>query len=53
MHDRLPSGAEAPFDVVDVAELADDGRIATLRIAYDTVDIRPAFEAEKGSSWRS
>lgn len=49
---RLPSGAEAPFDVVDVAELTDDGRIATLRIVYDTVDVRPAFEAEKGSSWR-
>ncbi|WP_414166829.1 hypothetical protein ACMATS_03485 [Streptoverticillium reticulum] len=46
-------GPRPPFDVVDVAELADDGRIATLRIVYDTVDVRPAFEAEKGSSWRS
>lgn len=49
---RLPSGTEAPFDVVDVAELTDDGRIATLRIVYDTVDVRPAFEREKGASWR-
>ncbi|MEW2306857.1 nuclear transport factor 2 family protein [Streptomyces sp. NPDC006655] len=49
---RLPSGAAAPFDVVDLAELAEDGRIATLRIVYDTVDVRPAFECETGSSWR-
>ncbi|MFD8071089.1 nuclear transport factor 2 family protein [Streptomyces sp. NPDC059718] len=49
---RLPSGAAAPFDVVDLAELAEDGRIATLRIVYDTVDVRPAFERERGSSWR-
>ena len=49
---RLPSGAAAPFDVVDVAELSDDGRIAVLRIVYDTVDVRPVFEAETGSSWR-
>ncbi|MGW2375404.1 MULTISPECIES: nuclear transport factor 2 family protein [Kitasatospora] len=50
---RLPSGAAAPFDVVDLAELAEDGRIATLRIVYDTVDVRPAFERETGSSWRA
>ncbi len=49
---RLPSGAAAPFDVVDLAELADDGRIAALRIVYDTVDVRPAFERETGGSWR-
>ncbi|MEU2835405.1 nuclear transport factor 2 family protein [Streptomyces lavendulae] len=49
---RLPSGAAAPFDVVDLAELTDDGRIATLRIVYDTVDVRPVFERETGSSWR-
>ncbi|MET8559007.1 nuclear transport factor 2 family protein [Streptomyces sp. NPDC004959] len=49
---RLPSGAAAPFDVVDLAELAEDGRIATLRIVYDTVDVRPAFERETGRSWR-
>lgn len=42
----LPTGTRAPFDVVDVAELADDGRIASLRIVYDTVDVRPAFEKD-------
>ena len=49
---RLPSGAAAPFDVVDLAELADDGRIAALHIVYDTVDVRPVFERETGTSWR-
>lgn len=50
---RLPSGAAAPFDVVDVATLAPDGKIGDLHIIYDTVDVRPAFEAEVGhSSWR-
>ena len=50
---RLPSGIAAPFDVVDVATLAPDGRVKELHIIYDTVDVRPAFEAEVGrSSWR-
>lgn len=50
---RLPSGAAAPFDVVDVAALASDGKIKDLHIIYDTVDVRIAFEAEVGrSSWR-
>ncbi len=50
---RLPSGAAAPFDVVDVATLAPDGKIKDLHIIYDTVDVRPAFEVEVGrSSWR-
>lgn len=50
---RLPSGAAAPFDVVDVATLASDGKIKDLHIIYDTVDVRPAFEADVGrSSWR-
>ncbi|MFJ8357355.1 nuclear transport factor 2 family protein [Streptomyces sp. NPDC093984] len=49
---RLPSGAAAPFDVVDLAELDEDGRITTLRIVYDTVEVRPVFERETGSSWR-
>ena len=50
---RLPSGAAAPFDVVDVATLDADGLIKDLHIIYDTVDVRPAFEAEVGrSSWR-
>lgn len=50
---RLPSGRPAPFEVVDLAELDADGRIAVLRIVYDTVDVRPAFEDEVGTSWRS
>ena len=51
---RLPSGAAAPFDVVDVATLAPDGRIRELHIVYDTVDVRPAFEADVGRpSWRA
>lgn len=50
---RLPSGVAAPFDVVDVATLGSDGKIRELHIMYDTVDVRPAFEAELGqSSWR-
>jgi hypothetical protein len=50
---RLPSGVAAPFEVVDVATLGADGKIKELRIIYDTVDVRPAFEAEVGRlSWR-
>ena len=50
---RLPSGTAAPFDVVDVATLAPDGRVKELHIIYDTVDVRPAFETEVGrASWR-
>jgi hypothetical protein len=49
---RLPSGAAAPFDVVDVATLGSDGLIKALYIIYDTVDVRPAFEAELGRSSR-
>lgn len=50
---RLSSGAAAPFDVVDVATLGPDGKIRELHIIYDTVDVRPAFEAEVGhASWR-
>jgi hypothetical protein len=44
----LPNGTAAPFDVVDVAELDDDGLISSIRIVYDTVDVRPAFEADTG-----
>ncbi|MFK0202422.1 nuclear transport factor 2 family protein [Streptomyces lavendulae] len=50
---RLPSGVAAPFDVVDLAELSQDGRIAELRIVYDTVNVRPVFEGETGTSWRA
>lgn len=50
---RLPSGTAAPFDVVDIASLGADGRIKDLHIVYDTVDVRPAYEAEVGHrSWR-
>lgn len=50
---RLPSGTAAPFDVVDVATLAPDGKVKELHIIYDTVDVRPGFETEVGrSSWR-
>jgi len=50
---RLPSGAAAPFDVIDAVTLDDDGRFTSLHILYDTVDVRPAFEAEAGRpSWR-
>jgi hypothetical protein len=50
---RLPSGVAAPFDVVDVATLGPDGKIQELHIIYDTVDVRPAFEADVGhTSWQ-
>lgn len=49
---RLPSGAAAPFDAVDVATLGPNERIQSLHIVYDTVEVRPAFEAEVGRrSW--
>jgi hypothetical protein len=47
---RLPSGTAAPFDVVDVATLAPDGKVKELHIIYDTVDVRRAFETEVGRS---
>jgi ketosteroid isomerase-like protein len=51
---RLPSGRKAPFEVIDMMELADDGRIASLHIVYDTAQVRPAFEQETGKqSWRA
>lgn len=49
----LSSGRQVHFDVVDLLELAADQRIASLRIVYDTADIRPVFERETGrASWR-
>lgn len=49
---RLAGGEQVRFDVVDVLELAADGRIASLRIVYDTAAIRPVFEQETGRrSW--
>ena len=47
---RLPSGVPAPFDVVDVATLDDDDQITALWLVYDTVEVRPKFEAETGTS---
>jgi hypothetical protein len=49
---RLPNGTAAPFDVVDIAELDDDGLISSIRIVYDTVDVRAAFEADTGKTSR-
>ena len=50
---RLPSGAAAPFDVVDVATLGPDGKVKELHIVYDTVEVRATFEADTGqTSWR-
>jgi hypothetical protein len=46
----LPDGTLAPFDVVDVAELDDAGLISSLRVIYDPVRVRPAFEAGTGTS---
>lgn len=40
----LADGTPAPFDVVDIAEFDDAGRIDALHIIYDTVRVRPAFE---------
>lgn len=49
---QLPSGRRAPFDVVDVLELAADDRTAALHIVYDTADVRPIFENEtRRPSW--
>jgi ketosteroid isomerase-like protein len=51
---RLAGRTQVSFDVVDVLELADDGRIAALRIIYDASGARPVFEAQTGRrSWRS
>lgn len=43
----LADGTPAPFTVVDVAELAADGRIQRLHIIYDTASVREAFEAQQ------
>ncbi|MCP9951134.1 nuclear transport factor 2 family protein [Actinomadura madurae] len=48
----LPSGTPAGFECVDMLELDGDGLITTLRIFYDTVTTRTAFERETGGSWR-
>jgi hypothetical protein len=49
---RLAGGTQVSFDVVDVLERAGDGRIAALRISYDTASARRVFEAQTGRrSW--
>ncbi|WJS91296.1 nuclear transport factor 2 family protein [Microbacterium testaceum] len=45
----LADGSPAPFTVVDVAELAPDGRIETLHIVYDTAEVRQTFDAGRVS----
>ena len=40
----LADGMPAPFTVVDIAELTEDGLIANLHIIYDTSPIRGDFE---------
>ena len=40
----LADGTPAPFTVVDIAELTEDGLIASLHIVYDTSPIRADFE---------
>jgi ketosteroid isomerase-like protein len=40
----LADGTPAPFTVVDIAELTEDGLIASLHIVYDTSPIRGDFE---------
>jgi ketosteroid isomerase-like protein len=42
----LADGSPAPFTVVDVAELAPDGRIESLHIVHDTAAVREAFDAQ-------
>lgn len=42
----LASGEPAPFTVVDVAELDEDGHIVDLHIVYDTALIREAFNRQ-------
>ena len=41
----LSNGTPAPFRVVDIAELDDEGRIRELHIIYDTAVLRDAFDA--------
>jgi hypothetical protein len=44
---QLADGAQVSFDVVDVLELADEGKIGALHIVYDTArSARAAFERQ-------
>lgn len=40
----LADGTAAPFEVVDVCKFSSDGKIEELKIIYDSVKTRPAFE---------
>jgi hypothetical protein len=42
----LASGTHAPFDVVDLCEIDDQGRITNLNIVYDTATVRPFLTGE-------
>ena len=44
----LADGTSAPFRVIDLAELDDDGRITALHIVYDTHPIRADFDRATG-----
>ena len=44
----LADGTPAPFRVIDLAELDDDGRITALHIVYDTHPIRADFDRATG-----
>lgn len=43
----LADGVPAPFTVLDVAELNDDGLITDLHIVYDTHPIRASWEKQR------
>jgi len=45
----LANGEPAPFTVVDVAELNNDGLITRLHIVYDTAPLREAFTRQHNS----
>lgn len=45
----LADGTPAPFTVVDLAELAEDGRIERLHIVYDTHPLRDLWAARTRS----
>ncbi len=45
---RFRDGRDVEFDIVDLFELDDDGRILSLTIVEDTAVAKPAFEASTG-----
>ncbi|MCH1867457.1 nuclear transport factor 2 family protein [Nocardioides sp. CFH 31398] len=48
----LADGTPAPFTVVDVAELDDEGLVTDLHIVYDTAPLRAAFERQRARPTR-